>query len=101
MTSLTKRILFTTTYITDGNFYDPFRKNIPLVTRPIHRRTLSYGLRFIKYNLPEIEILEYPSWQEYEQKRIEHFAKWGWKCIVIWEDEINSFAKKLEGVELW
>lgn len=28
--------------------------------------------------------------EEYEQKRKEHFAKYGWKCVVIWEEDINN-----------
>jgi len=32
----------------------------------------------------------YNSWQEYEKQRIEHFAKYGWKCIVIWENELSE-----------
>jgi hypothetical protein len=27
-----------------------------------------FGLRFIKQNIPEIEILEYPTWKEYQKK---------------------------------
>lgn len=33
---------------------------------------------------------KYQSWQEYEQQRIEYFAKYCWKCIVIWEDELQN-----------
>jgi len=32
----------------------------------------------------------YQSWQEYEKQRIEHFAKFGWKCLVLWEDELKN-----------
>jgi hypothetical protein len=34
----------------------------------------------------------YHSWQEYELQRIQHFKKYGWDCIVIWEDELNSLT---------
>jgi len=28
--------------------------------------------------------------REYEQQRISHFAKYGWKCIVIWENDLKN-----------
>jgi hypothetical protein len=31
-------------------------------------RVNSFGLRFLKQNIPEIEILEYPTWSEYQEK---------------------------------
>lgn len=31
----------------------------------------------------------YSNWQEYEKQRIEHFAKYGWKCLVIWIGELK------------
>lgn len=33
---------------------------------------------------------KYQSWQEYEKQRINHFAKYGWKCIVLWEEELKD-----------
>jgi len=32
----------------------------------------------------------YQSWQEYEKQRIEHFTKYGWKCIVLFAEKING-----------
>ena len=26
----------------------------------------------------------------YKKKRIEHFAKWGWKCLVFFEDKVKE-----------
>ena len=26
---------------------------------------------------------------DWEERRIEHFSKWGWKCIVVFEDELD------------
>ncbi|TRZ54256.1 hypothetical protein D4Q76_02745 [archaeon] len=28
------------------------------------------------------------SWEEYERKRIEHFAKHGWDCRIVWQEDI-------------
>lgn len=33
---------------------------------------------------------KYNKWQEYEQERIEHFEKHNWKCLVLWDDELND-----------
>jgi len=32
-------------------------------------------------------------------KRIEHFAKYGWKCLVLWEDELKNEDKLLEKIK--
>lgn len=49
--------------------YDYFGANS---SRSLFRFSLprinSFGLRFIKQNIPHIEILEFPSWKEYQQK---------------------------------
>lgn len=37
-------------------------------------------------------------WQEYERKRIKHFAKYGWKCLVIWAEELNDNNKLVEKI---
>jgi len=42
---------------------------------------------------------KYYSWQEYEQQRIEHFEKYGWRCIVLWEDELKEPEKVIEKVK--
>jgi radical SAM superfamily enzyme YgiQ (UPF0313 family) len=39
-------------------------------------RYISFGLRFLKQNLPEVEILEYPTWHEYLTK-----LKQGWDAV--------------------
>jgi hypothetical protein len=43
----------------------------------------------------------YQSWQEYEKQRIEHFAKCGWKCLVIWEDELEDEQNLLEKIKVF
>ena len=63
-----KRILFTTS-VRRGRHYDYLETNS---RRRLFRyswpRTCSYGLRFLKQNLPEIEILEFPTWREYAKE---------------------------------
>jgi very-short-patch-repair endonuclease len=40
---------------------------------------------------------QFHSWKKYEEERIKHFAKYGWRCVVLWEDDLldNSIFKKL------
>lgn len=39
--------------------------------------------------------------KEYETKRIKHFGKYGWKCLVIWDDEIFKDKHYRIEVENW
>jgi len=36
--------------------------------------------------------------KEYEEKRLQHFLKWGWQCIVIWDDELYNEQTLLQRV---
>jgi len=38
-------------------------------------------------------------WGYYEQQRVEHFAKHGWKCLVIWEEELKNPITLVEKIE--
>ncbi|MCD6590893.1 MAG: radical SAM protein, partial [Candidatus Aenigmarchaeota archaeon] len=61
------KILFTTPYIKNFYYdylYENSRRRFFRFSWP---RTASPGLRFIKQNIPEIEILEYPTWEEYKR----------------------------------
>lgn len=42
-------------------------------------------------NKTEKEVHRKISWKDYEKKRIEHFAKYGWKCLVFFADKKNKF----------
>lgn len=62
-----KKILLSTVYKRHKNdVYDYFGAN---AGRSFFRFSLqriqSFGLRFLKQNIPDIEILEYPTWEEY------------------------------------
>lgn len=57
--------------------FDSATVNIPRLPRfSWPTRHMSYALRFIKQNVPEIEIMEYPSWQAYTDKLSE-----GWDVV--------------------
>ena len=63
-----QKILLTTVYRTNDLQYDYFEANSRnTIFRLSLPRILSFGLRFIKQNFPEIEILEYPTWEEYKK----------------------------------
>ncbi len=65
-----KKVLFTTTYCnSDRELFDYWRTNTRSnFFRYTWIRRHSMGLRFLKVNIPEIEILEYPTWQGYTDK---------------------------------
>ena len=56
-------------------------------------RKISFGLRFLKQNLPSIEILEYPTWEEYVKK-----LKEGWDVVgfSFFTNEIPEVLKMVE-----
>lgn len=63
-----KKILLTTAY-RKGSLYDYFGVNTRVkFFRFTSYRLFSSGLRFIKQNVPGIEILEYPTWSEYRER---------------------------------
>jgi radical SAM superfamily enzyme YgiQ (UPF0313 family) len=62
-----KKILLTTAYIKNkDDYFDWVGTNITWKYRFSRPRKVSYALRFLKQNLPEIEILEYPTLDEYK-----------------------------------
>ena len=65
--TLEKKVLLTTAYV--DKLYDYWEaNNKSRIFRLTWIRRCSFGLRFIKKNLPDIEILEYPKWDEYVKK---------------------------------
>src|ERR1700687_4659628 len=71
------RILLTTVH-RDLGLYDYFRENSPPAFRWRFQmpRQISFGLRFLRQNIPEIEILEYPTRAEYRNA-----LKKGWDVV--------------------
>lgn len=37
--------------------------------------------------------------EEYARERIDYFAKYGWKCLVLWEEELKNEKKLLQKVQ--
>lgn len=103
-----KHILLTTTYHdTKGHIYDYWQANAP--SRPYLTfsmpRINSFGLRFIKQNVPEVEILEYPTWDQYQKKIKE--KQWDAVGFSFYLNEtaeiieMAKYAKKQGIIELW
>jgi radical SAM superfamily enzyme YgiQ (UPF0313 family) len=78
--------------------------NVSYKSRLHAHRSLSAGLRFIKQNIPQIEILEYPSWEQYINKLKEGWDIVGFSFYLNETHEIIRMAKKAKAVgipELW
>lgn len=82
--------------VSDEAIYD-----LPKVSTP---RQGSLGLRFIKQNVPEVNILEFPSWDQYVAKLKEGWDVVGFSFHNIELDEITRMAHEArrQGIpELW
>ena len=99
------KVLLTTVYKrTKWDYYDYFQTNASTLWRPFQFRTISYGLRFLKQNIPEIEILEYPTWEEYVNKLKEGWDVVGFSFYLNEITEILQMAQEArkQGIkELW
>ncbi len=104
------RVLFTTSYRRKdprhrGDTYDYGHTYMKSALHFSGNRLASYGLRFIKQNVPPVEILEYPTWGQYVEKLRE-----GWDVVgfSFYLDEIHEIiemigaARRLcPGVQIW
>jgi radical SAM superfamily enzyme YgiQ (UPF0313 family) len=99
------RILLTTRCL-DTGLYDYFRENAPrdFRWRFSMPRRISFGLRFLRQNIPDISILEYPSRAEYREQ-----LKRGWDAVgySFYLEETNDIlemaaeARQAGVPELW
>jgi len=97
------RILLTTTYKTE-DYYDYFGANAKTPLRFMSKRDISWGLRFLKQNVPGLEILEYPTWEEYVKKLKEGWDVVGFSFFTNEVPEIIEMAEEARrrGIkELW
>ncbi|MGD8719512.1 MAG: radical SAM protein [Candidatus Zixiibacteriota bacterium] len=92
--STNPRVLLTTKFRRSANDYLDFlggsTRGIPKLSLPCR---VSPGLRFIKQNVPEVEILEYPRWHEYVAK-----LKEGWDIVgfSFYQYEIDDIERMAE-----
>jgi len=104
-TSTNPRVLLCTSYRRSRGDYLDFlggaTRGLPKLSSPCR---LSPGLRFIKQNVPEVEILEYPLWHEYVAKLKEGWDIVGFSAYQHDIAEIESMAEEArrQGVgETW
>ncbi len=104
-TSTNPRVLLCTSYRRSRGDYLDFlggaTRGLPKLSPPCR---LSPGLRFIKQNAPEVEILEYPLWHEYVAKLKEGWDVVGFSAYQRDIAEIESMAEEArrQGVrETW
>lgn len=103
---MNKKILLSTKYIHDKNdIYDYVATNTrSMIFRYTFPRHISYGLRFIKQNIPEIDIIEYPTLDKYLEK-----LKEGWDIVgfSFYQNDIPeifemlTYAKQFGVKEFW
>ena len=112
-----QRILFTTAYI-HNQLYDYIGQYSPRTrSRDVFARDMSFGLRFIAQNIPGIEILEYPTPEEFravlkrgwdvvgfsfymnETTRVLRMIEWAREAGVqeIWGGNYGVITKEIEG----
>lgn len=100
-----EKVLFTTAYIRDKHdLYNWMQSNVTYTSNLHAERTISAGLRFIKQNIPQIEILEYPSWEQYVNKVKEGWDTVGFSFYLNETHEVIDMIKKAKemGVpEIW
>lgn len=70
------KILFTTQFIEKNGWYEYFSNNSRSIFRLVYPLKRAYGIRFIKQNVPFIEMLEFPLWEDYVKKLSE-----GWDVV--------------------
>jgi hypothetical protein len=87
------RVLFTTAY-REGPLYDYWGSNTPnTLLRLGGKRVVSPGLRFLKQNVPAIEILEMPTADEFQQA-----LRRGWDIVGI-SFYLDETRRALEMIE--
>ena len=99
------KILLTTAYRKNNrDYYEYFSTNVTTPYRIVAPLKISPGLRFLKENIPKLEILEYPTWQEYVNK-----LKEGWDVVgfslFTWHIpkilKMINYARKIGIKEIW
>jgi radical SAM superfamily enzyme YgiQ (UPF0313 family) len=98
------KILFTTAYIGKEGVYDWFKYHCPEPFRLTAPSVLHPGLRFINANLPQIEILEFPTWHQYISKIAEGWDIVGFSFFTHETNkiiEMTDYARKAGVSTLW
>jgi very-short-patch-repair endonuclease len=76
-------------YVGDGSLLIGF-KNPDFVECNGKKICIEVANRYFQYHKPN---------EVYKQKRIEHFAKFGWKCLVFFEDDLKNEEKIVQKIK--
>ena len=104
MKSLDKKVLLTTPYRTKKEKYEYWGSNVSGFLRYTYDKQNSNGLRFLKKNIPEIDILEFPSQKEYRKSLKNDYDIVGFSFFTYQIPRIKEMvqeAKKENDPELW
>jgi radical SAM superfamily enzyme YgiQ (UPF0313 family) len=99
-----KKVLFTTVYNKENVVTDMVAEHVKTFPRAGATVRVSPGLRFLKQNIPEIEVLEYPSWEEFKEKLKEGWDIVGFSVYLYQIPEILEMigeARKQGVKEIW
>lgn len=99
-----KRVLLTTVHNKLNVITDMVAEHVKTYPRAGAVVRVSPGLRFLKQNIPEIEVLEYPSWEEYTEKLKEGWDLVGFSVYLYQIPEILEmieFAREQGVQEIW
>jgi len=98
------RILFTSPHKTKGFDFFGYHTRSDLVIQMSQPRIMYPGLRFIKQNFPQIEILEFPSWRDFTDVLKKGWDIVGFSFFTGGTSEIlqmADYARKTGVRELW
>jgi radical SAM superfamily enzyme YgiQ (UPF0313 family) len=99
-----KRVLLTTVYNKLKVITDMVAEHVKTYPRAGAVVRTSPGLRFLKQNVPEVEVLEYPTWEEYSNKLEEGWDIVGFSVYLYQIPEILEMIEtaRSKGVrEIW
>jgi len=87
------KILFTTQFIEKNGWYEYFSNNSKSVFRLVYPLKRAYGIRFIKQNVPNIEMLEFPLWEDYVKRLSEGWDVVGFSFLTQHTNRIVKMAE--------
>ncbi len=99
-----REVLITTPYREKGEHYEYWGSNVDRTIRYTYDKKNSNGLRFLKKNIPQIDILEFPTWKEYKKALKEDYDIVGFSFFTYEIPNVMDMveeAKKQDISELW
>jgi G:T-mismatch repair DNA endonuclease (very short patch repair protein) len=86
-------------YIFVGNFDRMINGKNPDFINDNKKKIIEhFGIWYHGERYRSSEYNDFSTNEEHEQQRIDHFAKEGYKCLIIWEDELKDIEKLIEKI---